>query len=421
MSAAGETAADEASLLVADGPGLLAACLVELGTRLATPHKAGWVRMAGTGFRSNLGRRVERLLRMRNQTWHPAGGVRSRLIWILASMALLTCAVLSTAWARPWASEEGDESMPTVQRSWRHSLAGAFLLAALAPANDAVTGETPTKPPEKSTSEPKPLPELDREAQKVEAALSALNLRRSAIQERAKEDTQPIKEIDAQIAELEAKKRELEARQKDLNTKQIRVFRLKHVQASEVQQALENLLGGSSGAAMGGGAMMAGMMGMMAGGRAGGAAPGMMPPGGGSMPPGGGMAGPMRGPQAGAGPAPEWRLTIDERTQSLIMRGSRKDLQRAADLIAVLDLPGGKPVPKVKNLRAFKLKFASVDKIAEILDQLGTEARILALPQTNRLIVAGPDAALKEVAELIEELDVETQGRSPFADSGSEW
>ena len=150
------------------------------------------------------------------------------------------------------------------------------------------------------------------------------------------------------------------------------------------------------------------MMGMM-GGPGGGAAPRMKGPGGGMMPPGAGMPGMgnMPGPQAGAGPTPEWRLTIDERTQSIIMRGSRKDLERAADLIAVLDLPGGKPIPKVKNLRAFKLKFANVNKIAEILDQLGTEARILPLQQTNRLIVAGPDAAIKEVAELIEELDVE--------------
>jgi beta-lactamase regulating signal transducer with metallopeptidase domain len=407
MSAAGETAADEASLLVADGPGLLAACLVELGTRLATPPKAGWVRMAGTGFRSSLGRRVERLLRMRDQTWHPAGGVRSRLVLILASMALLTCAVLSTAWARPQGPEEGDESMPTVQRSWRHSLAGAFLLAALAPSNDAVPGETPPKPPEKRTSESKPSQELEREVQKLQVDIIDLDVRRTTLRQRAKEDTRPIKEIDAQISELEAKKRELEAKQKDLNTKQIRVFRLKHVKPEEVQQALENLLGGSSGAATGGGAMM---MGMMRAGMAGGNAPRMAGPGGGMTQPGGGMPGMggMPGPQAGAGQAPDWRLTIDERTRSIIMRGSRKDLQRAADLIAVLDLPGGKPIPKVKNLRAFKLKFASAEKIAEILDQLGTEARILPFGQTNRLIVAGADAAIQEVAELIEELDVES-------------
>ncbi len=299
--------------------------------------------------------------------------------------------------------------MPTVQRSWRHSLAGAFLLAALAPANDALPGETPSKPPEKSASEPKPLTELDREAQKVQAAISALNTRRSAIRQKLKEDSPTLKELDAKIAELEAKKRELKTEQQALNTKQIRVFRLKHVNVHEVRQAVESLLGGSSGAGMmGGNAMMRGMM----GGAAGGAQPGMMKPqGGGMMPPGGGMRGMgamMGGPMpAGMDPAPEWRLTIDERTQSIIMRGAAQDLQRAADLIAVLDLPGGKPIPKIKNLRAFKLKYASSDTIAEILDQLGTEARILSLGQTNRLIVAGPDAALKEIAELIEELDVE--------------
>jgi beta-lactamase regulating signal transducer with metallopeptidase domain len=405
LAAAGETAADEASLLVADGPGLLAACLVELGTRLATPGKAGWVRMAGTGFRSSLGRRVERLLRMRDQSWHPAGGVRSRLVLILASTVLLTCAVLSTAWARPQVSEEGDESMPTVQRSWRHSLAGAFLLAALAPATDAVPGESPPKPPEKSTSESKPLPELERETQKVQAAISSLNVRRNDLRQKLKEGSPTLKDIEAKIAELEALKRELEIKQQAMSTKQIRVFRLKHVKAEEVRQALESLLGGLSGAAMSSGAMMMGM-----GGPGNGTAPRMMGSGGGMMPPGGGMAGMasgMMGPRAGAGSAPDWRLTFDERTQSIVMRGSRLDLQRAADLIAVLDLPGGKPIPKVKNLRAFKLQFARADKIAEILDQLGTEARILPLAQTNRLIVAGPDAAIKEVAELIEELDVE--------------
>jgi type II secretory pathway component GspD/PulD (secretin) len=307
--------------------------------------------------------------------------------------------------------------MPTVQRSWRHSLAGAFLLAALAPANDAVTGETPTKPLEKSASEPKPPQDLDSELKKIQAYINEFETKRANLQRAAElqvadeEFKAEIKKMEETIAKLKAQKRELEAKQQQaLNTKQIRVFRLKHVKAEEVQQALENLLGGSSGAAMGGGAMMMGMMGMMGGGQAGGAFPRMAGPGGGMMPPGGGLPGnnPMMGPQAGAGPAPEWRLTIDERTQSIIMRGSRKDLQRAADLIAVLDLPGGKPIPKVKNLRAFKLKFARADKIAEILDQLGTEARILPLTQTNRLIVAGPDAALKEVADLVEELDVES-------------
>ena len=44
MHLASEMAADEASLLVADGPRVLAECLVELGTRLAAP--ACWANCA---------------------------------------------------------------------------------------------------------------------------------------------------------------------------------------------------------------------------------------------------------------------------------------------------------------------------------------------------------------------------------------
>jgi type II secretory pathway component GspD/PulD (secretin) len=38
---------------------------------------------------------------------------------------------------------------------------------------------------------------------------------------------------------------------------------------------------------------------------------------------------------------------------------------------------------------------------------LDAEASILPMSQTNRLIVAGPEAAIKEAADLIEQLDVE--------------
>src|SRR5207249_6589724 len=61
---ASEQAPDEASLLVADGPGVLAECLVDLGARLT--HERSFVRLGveGTGLRSGLGRRVERLLQL---------------------------------------------------------------------------------------------------------------------------------------------------------------------------------------------------------------------------------------------------------------------------------------------------------------------------------------------------------------------
>ena len=56
LLAASEQAADEASLLVPDGPDVLAECLVKLGRRLTGKARLGWVAAEGTGLRSGLAR-----------------------------------------------------------------------------------------------------------------------------------------------------------------------------------------------------------------------------------------------------------------------------------------------------------------------------------------------------------------------------
>ena len=43
LCAANEAVADEASLLIADGPNVLAECLVELGNRLSRSQSFGWL------------------------------------------------------------------------------------------------------------------------------------------------------------------------------------------------------------------------------------------------------------------------------------------------------------------------------------------------------------------------------------------
>ncbi len=117
----------------------------------------------------------------------------------------------------------------------------------------------------------------------------------------------------------------------------------------------------------------------------------------------------MPGGPGGAAGEPGWRVTVDERTRSLIVRGTRHDLQIAADLVAVLDRAGGKAVPKVSNLHAFKLRYARAERLAQILDELGVKARVVPLQQANILIVTGPAEAVKEVSDLVQELDVEAR------------
>jgi beta-lactamase regulating signal transducer with metallopeptidase domain len=409
LRTASESAADEASLLLADGPALLAECLVELGARLAAPSSISWLGMAGNGFRSGLGRRVERLLHLQGLDAIQFR-LRSRLAVLLAVAAISNiCAILSTAWVLDQRFEEGDEPMGSMQRSWRRSLAATFLLAVLAPANDATPAEEPPATPAAGAGgESKESRELDQTIQNIKTQIIDLDVRRTALRQHTAGDTKPIKELDEQIRRLEEQKQRLldEQQEKARNEKQIRVFRLKHVKPEEVREAVENLLGApASHPAAGHGGMMMKMGGKPMG-------PGMMAPGaGGKMPPGMGGSGGGAPPAAGAeGVSPNWRLTVDERTRSIIIRGSREDLRRAAEVIALLDLPAGKAAPKTKNMRAFKLKHAEAAKIAVILDELGLDARVLSLEGTNRVIVAGTEAAVKEAADLIEQLDVDARG-----------
>jgi len=152
LRAASEAAADEASLLVPGGPDLLADCLVKLGRRLKHPAELGWLSIQGGGFRSALGRRVERLWNLKTRSWQAPG--RGRLLVAKAAVAgsLVCVAVSCTAWAQSQAPmvplREGETTMSIFTRSWRSSLAASALWALLGPApTDAVAQSAPENPP----------------------------------------------------------------------------------------------------------------------------------------------------------------------------------------------------------------------------------------------------------------------------------
>lgn len=147
LRSASEAAADEASVLVPGGPDLLAGCLVRLGRRVLQPRRLGWLSVAGGGFRSALGRRVERLLRLPETPDRPP---RRQLIVFLAAVPwlLIVICVLSTAWARPQAAfSEGESTMRVIHVSWQRSLAAIALAAFLGPAApSAVAQDRPHEP-----------------------------------------------------------------------------------------------------------------------------------------------------------------------------------------------------------------------------------------------------------------------------------
>jgi hypothetical protein len=142
LQLANELAADEASLLVADGPRVLAECLVQFGARLLERPVAGQIPV--TGFRSHLGRRVQQLMRLEGGTWSPPRRLPAALVRSFGAAATAAAVVLCTAWATPREFTKG-ESMKTIQQNWKQSLAAFAFLAAIN-GQDAVGREAQSQP-----------------------------------------------------------------------------------------------------------------------------------------------------------------------------------------------------------------------------------------------------------------------------------
>jgi hypothetical protein len=422
LRAASELAADEASLVVADGPGVLAGCLVELGARLAATPPGGWLRMAGSGFRSSLGRRVERLLRLPGRTWRRPGWARTLPAVTLGPAALLAAAILATAWAQARALPEGDEPMRT---PWKRSLAALVLVAALgSDTKPALSGDpqppaggAQPAPADRAAGVDDKTQQLEKTQQDVQKALdylarqkADLERQQGALQRGAADDkaldklNDELEKLQQQAGALEQRRAELEAQIKALRDKQeaaagprIKIFRLKYRDALEVANVLKRFL--ALQAAVPAGAMGMGPMG-----------PGGMPGMGGGMTPGGKGGGMMGGPggmMGGGTPGRTWSVAADQRANCVIVRGTEHDLQVAADLVATLDVAEGKPAPQSRNLRVIRLRFADANEVAQVLEQLHVEANVVPAPKAHAVIVSGPPAALKEVGEVIEALDVE--------------
>ncbi len=143
LHAASETAADEASLLVRDGPGVLAESLVALGARLDRQRPAAWLGIEGAGFRSGLARRVERLLKISGRKWSPPGRARAALARTLVPAALIVAVILCTAWTVPQTSTSGENMK---HPHWKRSLGLLALVSVLTAAEEPATAADAPKP-----------------------------------------------------------------------------------------------------------------------------------------------------------------------------------------------------------------------------------------------------------------------------------
>lgn len=178
--------------------------------------------------------------------------------------------------------------------------------------------------------------------------------------------------------------------------------------------------GGINGGGLGALGGLGGMFGIMGGGNPIGAG---QPNAGGALGIGGGFGGSgglgalgfVGGPAGGFYPparalaATTWRMVVDERTHSVIFRGTPDELQTVAEVVSLAELKSDQPLPALQRLSAFRLKHANAADLVEKLDQLGIQIRLTAFDGSNIIVALGSDAAKKEVGDLIKALDIEVK------------
>jgi len=133
--AACELAADEAAAVVEDGPATLAECLLSMGRELPGAGRWAWMGMDGGGFRSDLGRRIERLTR-RDHGFGVIQRKPSRAASIAAGTALVFLTIVISGWAESPA--QGGGVARRFKNAWQSS-PGAALLAAATPVASATS------------------------------------------------------------------------------------------------------------------------------------------------------------------------------------------------------------------------------------------------------------------------------------------
>lgn len=167
LRSASELAADDASLAIPGGPASLAACLVAVGGRLVRRRSVGWTGIEGNGFRSSLGRRVERLLGMTNRSWHQPRSAASGFWKVVGPAAMVAVAFACTAWSRPQEVLKGDSMSQSIRHSWRHSLAAVTFVSLFGAADVAALADELPETHTKVAANP----ETETDAEQREAVL----------------------------------------------------------------------------------------------------------------------------------------------------------------------------------------------------------------------------------------------------------
>src|SRR5262249_22594868 len=115
-----------ASLLVSNGPTVLAECLLQLAASIPERQPLAWLGATGPGFRSALGRRIENLMNLGERAWSPLSRTHAGVMKGMATSAFAFAAIVGTAWAAP---QDNGDPMTTWKSTWKRSMATLALIA----------------------------------------------------------------------------------------------------------------------------------------------------------------------------------------------------------------------------------------------------------------------------------------------------
>jgi type II secretory pathway component GspD/PulD (secretin) len=99
-------------------------------------------------------------------------------------------------------------------------------------------------------------------------------------------------------------------------------------------------------------------------------------------------------------------ISVDDRTNTLIVRGGALDLMEVEALIHRLDQEG-KPVPGPDDVFVYRLKNAEAAALAKVLSQVFGQGRASIVPEpiTNTLLIRAREDDRRQIERLVQELD----------------
>ncbi len=103
-------------------------------------------------------------------------------------------------------------------------------------------------------------------------------------------------------------------------------------------------------------------------------------------------------------------VAVDQRTNSLVIRGTPALMKTVAELIAQFDRP--EPSPPQRQLKVFTLMYADPESVTKLLAKLveSKEARLAADLRTRSIVLQAPPETARIVEALVLKLDTEVPG-----------